>query len=227
MINNRTVMALIPARGGSKGLPGKNLAKLGGHSLVARAVKAAQESTYIDRVVLSSDADDIIAEARAAGAEAPFVRPAEISGDKISMASVMLHALSAITPAPDYFVLLQPTSPLRIAADIDTCIEACVRHGARACVSVVEVKKSPVLMYWREPDETLRPIVALDERPLRRQDFPPAYMINGAVYVGRVAEFIARPEFAPAGCVSIVMPPERSFDIDTAEDLVAAERALA
>jgi CMP-N,N'-diacetyllegionaminic acid synthase len=221
------VLAMIPARGGSKGFPGKNLALLGGRSLIARTVEAARESTYVDRIVVSSDVAEIIAEARAAGAEAPFVRPAKLATDEATTTSVVLHALEVLEPRPDYLVLLQPTSPLRTAADVDACIDACVKTGARACISVVETPKSPLLMYWRDGAGALQPVVPGVGDQARRQDSPLAYMLNGAVYVARVRNFLADPVFAPVGCIGVIMPRERSIDIDTKEDLIEAEKWLA
>jgi CMP-N-acetylneuraminic acid synthetase len=226
MIDNYNVLALVAARGGSKTFPNKNLALLGGQSLLARAVRTARACRHVDRVVVSSDSNELLLEGRNAGAETPFQRPAEFATDQATTASVMLHALSTLSPLPDYFVLLQPTTPLRTPDDVDACIETCVRSGARACVSVVESPKSPFLMYWRTDDGALSPVIDRRDRPSRRQDYQPVYLLNGAVYVGRVSDFLVDPLFAPPGCLSVVMPPERSIDIDTVEDLRKAEECL-
>src|SRR5688500_10349967 len=142
MIAGRSVLALIPARGGSKGLPGKNLLPVDGRPLLDWTVQAARRSRYIDRVVLSSDDPAIIAAGLAAGCDAPFVRPAELASDTAGTLEVVEHALDRL-PGYDVLVLLQPTSPLRTAGDIDGACERMVASGAGSCVSVSLVEQSP------------------------------------------------------------------------------------
>jgi CMP-N,N'-diacetyllegionaminic acid synthase len=225
MIAGQAVLALIPARGGSQGLPGKNLAVLAGKSLVSRAIHSALASKYVDRVILSSDDVAIINEGTRAGAEAPFVRPAELSNDTATSATVMLHAIRNVGHLSGFAVLLQPTSPFRTGEDIDRCIEVCATTGASACLSVVELKANPYVMYWRNKNGILKPVLHGGLYPTRRQDLPPAYTPNGAVYVVRVETFLALPDFAPPETLGHVMPMERSLDIDSADDLAVA-RAL-
>jgi len=221
MIAGRKVVAVITARGGSKGLPRKNVLPLGGKPLIAWTVEAAKASRYVDRVVLSSDDPEIIAAAVAAGAEAPFVRPAELAGDAAGSVDVMLHALDAIGAESDLAVLLQPTSPLRRAADIDACVEACAA-GATSCVTVTEAAKPPFWMFFRTADGRLNRVVEPPPGAHRRQDLPPAFVVNGAVYVVAVEWFRAERTFVDANTRSVIMPPERSVDIDTATDFALA-----
>ena len=129
MINGGSVLGLITARGGSKGVPRKNMREVGGKSMIARTVEAALASRRIDRVVISSDDVEILDAARAAGCEVPFVRPGELASDESSHADVIDHALRSLDRRYDYLVLLQPTSPLRTAADIDGCLDLCVRSN--------------------------------------------------------------------------------------------------
>ncbi len=227
MIEGGRVLALIPARGGSKGVPRKNLAPLGGRPLIAWTIEAALASTCIDRLILSSDDAEIIAAARAAGCEAPFVRPAELAGDTARSVDVIHHAMAwaeDADPQPyDYLVLLQPTSPLRIAADIDACIRVCQGSGAPAAVTVAEPAETPYWTYRRDPEGRLAPLLPLSPQPTRRQDLPQAFQINGAVYVARWDFMRTAESFLVPDTRGVEMPLERSIDIDTPLDLRYAE----
>lgn len=227
MIDDSPVVAIVPARAGSKGLPGKNLMSIGGTSLVGRAIAAARGSRFVDRVVLSTDGEAIAEEGRRHGAEVPFLRPPELASDEATTADVIRHALSVLGMSQGYLVLLQPTSPLRSSQDIDDCLELCRSLGAPAAVSVSPVDKSPYWMFHVGSDQRLVPVVAEGLRPSRRQDSRPAVVLNGAVYVVDVATFLATGSFVPAGCVASQMPSERAVDIDTAEDLARARALVA
>ena len=156
MIGNGKVLAVIPARGGSKGLPGKNILPVGGKPLIAYSIDAARACAAVDRVIVSSDDDAIIAAARACGCDVPFRRPDELATDTAASIDVILHALDQV-PGYDYVVLLQPTSPLRTAADIDAACERLAGHGAQACVSVSPVEQSPYWMYHISDGGELKP----------------------------------------------------------------------
>ena len=133
MIGDKSVLALIPARGGSKGVPGKNIRPAGGKPLIAWTIEAAKCSRYIDRLILSTDDPAIVAVAKQFGCDVPFMRPAELATDQADSMVVVRHALQAIGERYDYLVLLQPTSPLRIAADIDAAVERCLQSDAPTC----------------------------------------------------------------------------------------------
>lgn len=225
MIDGLKVLALITARGGSKGLPGKNVRPLAGKPLVAWSVEAAKGSRHVDRVVISSDDAEIIAAAVAAGCDAPFVRPAELAQDSTASEPVAIHALDALAEPYDLLVLLQPTSPLRIAADIDLCLERCVASGAPGVISVVEPAKSPYWMFRMDAAGRLSRL--LESTATRRQDLPQAFAANGAVFVVRVPWFRRHRAFIGEGTVGCAMPPERSVDIDTLLDFRLAEAILA
>jgi CMP-N,N'-diacetyllegionaminic acid synthase len=219
VIGTRKVLALIPARGGSKGLPGKNILRVAGRPLLAWSVDAAREARSVDRVVLSSDDGDIIAAARACGCEVPFVRPAALATDTATTIDVVTHALEAL-PGYDVIVLLQPTSPLRTAADIDAACELLASSGAPACVSVSPVDQSPYLMYRIGDNQDLVPVVEASPAATRRQDLPAVYALNGAVYVADVTWLRRARTFVTRETVAYVMPSERSIDIDTPADLL-------
>ncbi len=217
-------LALIPARAGSKGVPGKNIRMLAGKPLIVWTIEAARASRYVNHVVVSSDSADILGVARDFGSET-LVRPAELARDETPGIDVVLHALDEL-PGYDYVVLLQPTSPLRIAADIDAAIEVCLAADAPACVSVTEPSKSPYWMYTVATDGRMRPLIALENLPTRRQALPAVYSLNGAVYVARVDWLKQTRGFLTEETVAYLMPAERSVDIDTELDFRVAELAM-
>ena len=219
MMGSRSILAVIPARGGSKGVKRKNIREVAGKPLIAWTIEAAKASRHIDRLILSSEDRAIIDVATAHGCEAPFVRPVELATDEADAMGVIRHALSALPERYDYLLLLQPTSPLRTAADIDGAIELCVTRNAPACISVCEPEKSPYWMLELGADQVIRPLFPADRIAHRRQELPKAYALNGAVYVGAAAELAAGKTFLVPGAVGYVMPKERSFDIDSELDL--------
>ncbi|WP_299022966.1 acylneuraminate cytidylyltransferase family protein [uncultured Tepidimonas sp.] len=216
-----TVLALIPARGGSKGVPGKNIKEVAGKPLIAWTIEAARQARCIDRVVVSSEDAAILQVARAWGAETPYERPAELARDETPSIDVVLHALQQL-PGVAWMVLLQPTSPLRAAEDIDAAFALCQAKGAPACVSVTEAGTLPWWMFHLSADARLRAFLPQQDRPQRRQDAPPLYALNGAVYIAR-ADWLRRTRsFLTDETLAYVMPPERSVDIDTPLDLAVA-----
>lgn len=212
-------LAVIVARGGSKGLPGKNIRPVHGLPLIAWTILAARRARRIDRLVLSSDDPAIIAVAREYGCEAPFVRPAPLATDEAGSADVLAHAIQSLDETFDLAVLLQPTSPLRSAEDIDASVDLLIASGAPSVISVCQTGQSPFWMYSLNPDGILVPLIPARDRPARRQDAPPAYAPNGAVYVVRTARFLADRRFVHDDTRAWLMPPRRSVDIDTQEDL--------
>jgi N-acylneuraminate cytidylyltransferase len=225
MIRGKSVLAVITARGGSKGIPGKNLRVVAGKPLIAWTIEEARKSRLIDRLVLSSDDAEIIRVAKDRGCDAPFVRPGEYAEDETPGVEPVLHALSLL-PFHDYVVLLQPTSPLRTAGDIDGCIEACAQGDADSCVSVTEAEESPYWMFLLDADRKLCPLLPSDRRAARRQDLPAVYVLNGAVYVARSGWLRDQRSFLAGKPLAYRMPRERSADIDTERDLRLCEEIL-
>lgn len=218
-MNKPRVLGLITARGGSKGLPGKNIIEVAGLPLIAWSILSAQRSKLIDRLILSSDDQDIIKVAQSYGCEAPFERPAELASDEASSVDVVMHALQTLEDKYDLLVLLQPTSPLRIVEDIDGCIKLLLETDAPSVVSICQVDKSPYWMYSLSDTGVLRPIIKQENCPTRRQDSPPVYLPNGAVYVVRCKQFCDERRFIYSQTRGYSMPINRSLDIDTADDL--------
>lgn len=226
MIDGLRVLALIPARGGSKGLPGKNILPLGGRPLLAWTIRAARASRYIDRLVLSSDDPAIIAVAEQEGCEVPFRRAPALATDEASSVDVVVDAIGRL-PGHDIVVLLQPTSPLREAADIDATLETLSRRGAEACVTVRSAEEHPYWTFRLDDDARLSPYCTpADGIPAQRQRLPAAWCLNGAVYAARIPAFLRSRSFLGPHTVAQPMPAERSADIDTRADLERVEQAL-
>jgi CMP-N,N'-diacetyllegionaminic acid synthase len=227
MIAGKSVVAIIAARGGSKGFPGKNVHHLAGKPLIAWSIHAAQQSCYLDRVVVSSDDDTILQIARSYGCSDVVKRPAILATDTAPIEEALIHVLDSLGDGYDLLVLLQPTSPLRIAADIDGALERCVSQSAPACISVSVPPKSPFWMCTM--DSRGRLVRLLDVEPLarRRQDLPTTYALNGAVYVADVSWFRENRRFLTDETVGYEMPPERSPDVDTKLDLRYVEAIIA
>lgn len=221
MIDGKRVLAIIPARGGSKGVPGKNIKLLGDKPLIAWTIERAKRSKYIDRLIISTDDQEIAEVAKRYGCEVPFIRPATLAQDDTPGVLPVLHALEQVQ-GYDYVLLLQPTSPLRETADMDACMEHCFQHGAKSCVSVTEPDKSPYWMYTMGDEAKLEPLL---ERPLitRRQELPSAYVLNGALYFCESLWLQNNQRLIGEDTIGYVMPKERSWDIDTLEDFTICE----
>jgi CMP-N,N'-diacetyllegionaminic acid synthase len=225
MIDNKKVLAVIPARGGSKGVPRKNIREVAGKPLIAWTIEEAKKSKYVDRLILSSDDSEIIQVAKQWGCDVPFIRPAELAQDDTPGIEPVLHALREI-PNYHYIVLLQPTSPLRTAEDIDRCIEICVQNQGNVCVSVVKPDKSPYWMYTVNEANLLTPLLNSERVITRRQDMPEVYALNGAVYVANIPFLMDKKSFITEETFAYVMPRERSIDIDSELDLKIASMLL-
>ncbi len=226
MIGGERVLAIIPARGGSKGLPGKNIMPLAGRPLIAWTIEAALACPEIDRLILSSDDEVIMATARQFGCEVPFVRPSHLATDTASAVEVVLHALDQLPERYEWLVLLQPTSPLRLATDISACLVRCRAGRFPSCVTVMPAAKSPFWSYFLGADQRMTPVLEREQLPAVRQQLPAVYTLNGAVYVAGCDWFRVHRTFVGPESCGQVMPAERSVDIDTALDFKLAELLL-
>lgn len=221
------IVAVITARGQSKGIPGKNIRPLAGKPLIAWTIEAARASKLLTQIIVSTDDNRIAAVAREYGAEVPFMRPVELAADDTPHIDVILHAISwlerhAVLPI-DYLMLLQPTSPFRTTDDIDAAIQLAAAKQAVAVVSVCEVDRHPYLMKRVLENGTMEDMFDADIAYLRRQALPICYSLNGAIYLNRPDVLRSEKVFYPKGTYAYIMPPERSFDIDTFWDLHVAE----
>jgi N-acylneuraminate cytidylyltransferase len=226
MIQGKRILGIVAARGGSKGLPKKNILQLGGKPLIAWSIIAAAGSQYLDRTIVSTDNNEIAEIARSAGGDVPFVRPTELGTDDASIIDVVLHAVDNLSETYDYVMLLQATSPLRTSSDIDETILVCRKRDASACVSVTPVTKGPWWMHQVDQDGYLHPFLNDGLADRRRQEYPRLVMPNGAVYLAELEYLRSKKSFYGDRTIAYEMPPERSPDIDAAIDFKLAEVLL-
>lgn len=224
MINNEKILAIIPARGGSKGLPGKNIRPLNGKPVIAWTIEAAHNATCLDRIILSSDCETIIHTAQTYGCEVPFVRAAKLAQDETPMMDVVFDAIHRC-PGYEWTVLLQVTSPLRQAEDIDNAIRYCIEYNAPSCVSVCKAQENPHWMYTLSPDNKMQTLIK-ENTSTRRQDLPDFYSLNGAIYIARTDWLLHNHQFLSPETIAYVMPAERSIDIDTENDFLYLQLLL-
>ena len=215
---------LIPARGGSKGIPRKNIKLIAGKPLIAWTIEAALRSSLLSAVVVSTDDPEIADMARRAGAQVPFMRPAELAQDQTPGLDPVLHALDQL-PQFDSVLLLQPTSPLRTTEDIDACLCLAMRHHATSVVSVSEPDTHPYWTYRLSGGQTLDRLIDAP-RVTRRQDLPEVVALNGALYFAEASWLRSSGSFIGTETLAYVMARERSVDLDTPLDWKLAELLL-
>lgn len=222
-------IAYIPARGGSKGVPRKNIREVSGKPLIAYSIEAARETGLFEMVFVSTDSQEIADIAVAYGAEVPFLRYPEVAQDTTKTIETMVSdvgRLAAMDLTFDVIVLLQPTSPLRRAEDIAGAVSLFESRGldCGGVVSVSAVEEHPLLMRTLNEDGTLKSLLGLPST-VRRQDMPPVYRVNGAIYVNAWKDIVPTLSLND-NPVAYVMGPERAPEIDTLKDLKKIERIL-
>lgn len=224
MFGKQKILALIPARGGSKGIKDKNIISLAGKPLIAYSIEAAKKSKYIDSIVVTTDSEKIAEVAKRYGARVPFLRPAELAADTSKTIDAVLHAIKTLKSMGenyDTLVLLQPTQPLRTTDDIGKAIELYYESGENGLVSISSVDDSPLLI--RSIDEDGKLINLLSQNSTcRRQDMPNYYKVNGCIYINKIDEINENTSFND-NKVPFIMDKEHSIDIDELSDLWMAE----
>jgi CMP-N,N'-diacetyllegionaminic acid synthase len=220
-----TITAIIPARGGSKGIPGKNLWAYNDVSLLARAIRLAQHCDHIDRVIVSTDSADMQRLALDEGAECPRLRPEALSSDHATSAAVVRHVIDDMNVKSDHLLLLQVTSPLRNLADCNGLLQAYWAAKAPAITSIVKVDEPRPEKLKKLEQGLLKPYLGQHyEGP--RQALPQPYALNGAFYaIGREV-FLRENSFLPDGTIGFEMPPERSHNLDSMQDLRVLQAML-
>lgn len=225
------VLAIVPARGGSKGVPDKNVRTLAGRSLLDRTADVARRSGVIDRIVLTTDSDAIAAAGKEAGLEVPFKRPSTLAQDDTPMLPVVSHAVDELSRRgwdADLIVLLQPTSPLRQPDHIRCAVEMLRTSDADSVVTVVEIPRHLSPDYVMRIDgDVLTPFLPEGARITRRQDARPAYSRDGTVYAFRRSTLDRFGNIYGEKCRPLVIDPQDSLSIDSPADWDAAERILA
>ena len=230
MINGLRVLGIVPARAGSKGLPGKNYRNLLGKPLVQYAFDAGLQSRYIDDVVLTSDCSNCLKLASELGVVKPIVRPDHLADDKVSSADVIEHVIEHLSISGieyDLFVLLEPTSPLRDSSDVDQALETMMGSKFQAMVSVCGAEdQHPDFMFRLEKSGDLVTWSSGEFKALRRQDVSLAYFLEGSLYISFVNVFIEKRTFCHGKTAGYVVPKWKSFEIDDLVDFVCVEAIM-
>lgn len=220
------ILAIIPARGGSRGIPHKNIRSFGGRPLIAHTIAVAKQSRSITRIVVSTDSESIARVARKYGADVPFLRPPELAGDESKVSDAIIHLLTKLKEAghyePEYIVLLQPTSPLRTAADIDGAVAVLFKRQAKAVVSVCPTEP---LVFTKDRNDLLRVVSSTEFlKSSNRQALPPTYKLDGSmIYAIRTKTFLKERTFLPRGTIGYVIERWRAIDLDEPQDFVVGE----
>lgn len=225
MFLKKRILAIIPARAGSKRIPDKNILPIAGKPLIAWTIEAARKSKYLDRIIVSTDDQKIKKISEEYGAEVPFIRPHHLATDEAGSVDVIKHAISTIKGQFSYIVLLQPTSPLRTAEDIDKAIEM-LDINTKAVVSVCETSHSPLWCNTLPDDLSMADFMKPEVAGIRSQDLPKYYRLNGALYVAETDYFYQNNSFFGKNTKAFIMPPARSVDVDESIDLAFAEFIL-
>lgn len=224
------ILGLITARGGSKRLPGKNIRSLCGKPLIAWTAEAAFKSRYVTRVMITTDDLEIASVSKKLGVEVPFMRPSALAQDSTPHMAVLEHVTGWLQEShdvlPDYILVLQPTSPLRTAGDIDAAVEIAVQKNADAVISVSEIQKNPTLLWTLADDGRL--CEAVEQNPMYYAKQKPSQLLapNGAIYLIRTEILVSAKTLYPRRSYPYVMPPQRSLDVDTLWDFQLAELIL-
>ena len=228
MLDGKRVIAVVPARGGSKSIPGKNIRPLGGKPLLAWSIEVARQVSEIDRVIVSTDDAQIAAVGRAHGAEV-YTRPPHLATDEalvIDALKDLLRALHAEGETPEWALLLEPTCPLRTAEDVRDCLKLAVQGGYDSVATFKDAELNPHRA-WRLIDGVPEVFIPGAIPWLPRQKLPKAYQLNGAVYVFRTSLLAQEAKSLLVGKLgAVLMPRERSQDIDDAIDFTIVEALL-
>jgi len=219
-------LTIIPARGGSRGLPGKNIKELCGKPLIAWTIEQARSCDNVRRIVVSTDNSQIAEISKQHGAEVPFIRPVELASATASTIDVIFHALAWVEKyenyRPEYVLLLQPTSPLRSWEDIVGAMQVLVAKNRRAVVSVCETDHHPWWSNTLPKDRSMKNFLRPEILNKRRQDLTIFYRLNGAIYLADVEYLHEHNGFFGPDTFAYDMPKERSIDIDSAMDFKLA-----
>jgi CMP-N-acetylneuraminic acid synthetase len=223
MIGDQEILAIIPARGGSKGLPGKNLRLLNGKPLIAYSILAARGSSRISRCIVSTEDPDIKNVSLQWGSEV-IDRPIDLACDFSPSQDVVRHVLEKLrseNSLPEFFALLQPTSPLRNAVHLQSCIDAFLNSDCLCAISVTEANDHPY-KFFRCEENMLLPIFDVESLSKPRQLLPVTYRLNGAIFIMRSKLFLEKNTFFTPPAMPFFMRREESVDIDTEHDLMIA-----
>ena len=220
-INKSKILTIIPARAGSKRLKGKNILELAGKPLIQWTIDAALKSTFArDHCYISTDCEKIKSIAQNCGASVPFLRPSSLSTDTATTFDVIKHMIDNLDASFDYVLLLQPTSPLRTAGDIDGAIKLCLKSKFKAIVSITENDSHN---HWQVTFNNQNKLITYPEPNKRSQDFEKSYILNGAIYFSEIEYFLKNKGFLGRDTGVYLMDQNKSIDIDTEMDFKLVE----
>lgn len=227
MINNKKILAVIPARGGSKSIPRKNIKLLAGKPLIAYTIEAANQSKYLTRCIVSTEDKEIAEIARQYGADVPFMRPKKLAQDDSTSEEVDQHALNWLKKHDneeyDYLMRLLPTTPLRLSQDIDECIKKIIKTNSDSVMSMFKLTDFSAKKLKRIENDLILPWLEEEDRPpSRRQNLENVYKRNCAVYLTKI-KFVMKGDIFGKISRPYIMPPERSIDINEPVDFELAE----
>lgn len=231
MIEGKRILAIVPARGGSKGLPGKNILPICGKPLISWSIDKARRSRYLDLILVTTDSEEIAGIAKESGAYVPFLRPPELASDYSSTYDAIRHALNFMEKSEnqrfDYVVLLEPTSPLREDDDIDRMLEKLLAHQNEfdSIISVGEVGEHPSLLK-RLIDNRMEPFCPEVVQNNRRQDNEPAYFPYGVAYISKTDALIEQNTFYTSRCTYYVIKDYQKVEVDDIYDFLCAESIM-
>ena len=229
MYKEKTFLAIIPARGGSKGLPGKNIKELCGKPLIAWSIEAGLNSKYIDEVIVTTDSEEIANIAKTYGANVPFIRPKELATDTATSFDAIKHTIdfykNNLNREFDYIVLLEPTSPLREKYDIDQMIEKLIENNTNSIISIGEVNEHPSIMKKIE-NQNLKPFCENLEMKARRQDNESAYFPYGVAYIVNTASLLKEKTFYTKNSTYYKIKRYQCYEIDDIYDFLAIENIM-
>jgi N-acylneuraminate cytidylyltransferase/CMP-N,N'-diacetyllegionaminic acid synthase len=232
VIDGKSVIAIVPARAGSKGLPGKNIRDLCGQPLIAWSIQAGLGSSYVDVVMVTTDSPEIAAIAKAFGAVVPFMRPAELASDTATSFDVIRHALefykTELKRSFDYVVLLEPTSPLRDKRDVDAALRQLLNETkATAIAGICKTEsQNPAFLVRRDAAGFIKGYENPGMKVLRRQDIADVFFFEGSVYISETEALIRHKTFYHTQTVGYEVPKWKSFEIDDLEDFVVIEALM-
>ncbi|OGU12396.1 MAG: hypothetical protein A2X61_04535 [Ignavibacteria bacterium GWB2_35_12] len=231
MYNGKTILGLIPARGGSKGIPWKNIVDLGGKPLISRTIDASLKSEFIDRTIVTTDSVEIAGISKKYGADVPFLRPNELALDESNSYDAIFHALDWLKENEnieyDYICLLQPTSPFRNHSHINEAIEYLINSkDALSLISVTEAHVGPYWMVEKNEFGFLKHLDGYEKEFDRRQDMPQVFEFNGAIYLMRTADMRTYRHYMTDKTIYYLMDRESALDIDEPIDLEFARFLL-
>lgn len=231
MINKKKVVALIPARSGSKGLKNKNILNLKGNPLIYYPITAAKDSSYVDRIIVSTDSEKIADIAKSHGAEVPFLRPLNLASDTTISSDVIIHMLETLKNELidfEYLILLEPTSPLTTGDDIDRALIKLDSNNAyTALTSVSKIESNHPEYCLSINDDKIQPYKGkFPRKTMRRQEIEDLYFLDGSFYLSRIEDFIKTKSFYHEKTLPFIVPYWKSFEIDTYLDLVCIEAIM-